>query len=107
MARSLEHAGINDNGEESDLIDPNADPHQAFRKLYLQGDDKSESFTSDFNKALGALQQDVLIHSSVVFTTFSNSADKTLTKNFRPTVLIGDEIGAALEAELLVRAVGS
>lgn len=98
MARCLAHAGV----EKEETPQSNEDPHSNFRNLFLRGDESREDFSQQFNRALDDLETDVLSSASIVLTTFSNSADKFLTKHFVPDWIIGDEAGATQEAEFLI-----
>lgn len=69
---------------------------------FFTTNDQNEGDVKDFEDALQALQQDVLIGNSAVLTTLSNAADEDLIKHFRPRILIADEIGVSMEAELLI-----
>lgn len=108
IARCLQHAGIEDYEKfvpkaKSEISTAEGDdPHKRFWELFFGGDDQGEKHVQDFEEALQALQQDVLISSSVVLTTLSNAVDKDLIKHFRPQILITDKIGASMEAELLI-----
>lgn len=99
MARSLAQAGIN--GEQETPQHSN-DEYNGFRELFLHGDESNEGFNKLFNAAITTLQADVLANAFVVLTTFSNSADKLLKDMFHPTWIIGDEVGATQDAELLI-----
>lgn len=99
MARCLAYAGLKGDKEARQA---NGDPHRFFRDLFLRGDESDENFNKQFMESLERLQQDVFLNSSVVLTTFSDSADKSLYKSFEPDWIIGDEVGAAREAEFLI-----
>lgn len=104
MARCLVHAGIEGDQE---TIQPDGDPHKDFRELFLRGDESREEYNEELINALEGLQQDVFSGTSVVLTTFSNSADKSLISYFEPDWIIGDEVGATCEAEFLIPVCGN
>lgn len=99
MARCLAFAGIDVKDEKPQS---NGAPHERFRELFFRGNDQDENFLKDFGETLAALQKDVFLNSSVVITTFFNSADKFLSRHFLPDWIIGDEVGATQDAELLI-----
>lgn len=107
MAKCLQHTGIKDyktfiSEAKSDVATAGNHLHKRFKKLFFTANDQNEGDTKDFEEALQTLQQDVLIGSSVLFTTFSNAADKDLIKYFRLQIFITDKIGASMEAKLLI-----
>ena len=97
MARCLERANIDEEHKEFAT-----DHHQDSRELFFDGNPDNENFATKFNAALKALQKDVFENTQVVLTTFSNFTDKTLTKFIQPDLIIGDEIGATHELELIL-----
>ena len=99
MARCLAFAGLEGNKETPQA---NGDPHKYFRDLFLRGNESDEKFSEQFREALERLKKDVFRNASVVLTTFSNAADKTLSRLFEPDWIIGDEVGATREAEFLI-----
>lgn len=77
-----EQAGLSDDDE---TLRPDPDPHQHIRNLIKDGSDlESETFDKDLTTAVEEFHWAVLINSSIVLTTFSNSADKMLQRYFKP-----------------------
>ena len=86
-AKCLQHTGIKDykifiSEAKSDMATAGNHLHKRFKKLFFTANNQNEGDTKDFEEALQTLQQDVLIGSSVLFTTFSNAVDKDLIKYF-------------------------
>lgn len=100
MTRCLELAGITSNADGMPEVEVNR--HSHFRELFQTGDDKDDGFVKKFKEGMEAVKSGVFRRTSVVLTTFSNSADKFLISHFSPTWIIGDEVGATQDAELLV-----
>lgn len=87
MVKCLQHTGIKDykifiSEAKNDMATAGNHLHKRFKKLFFTANNQNEGDTKDFEEALQTLQQDVLIGSSVLFTTFSNAADKDLIKYF-------------------------
>ncbi|MCJ1261897.1 hypothetical protein MMC22_001766 [Lobaria immixta] len=97
MARCLERANIDEEHKEFAT-----DHHQDSRELFFDGNPDNENFATELNAALKALQKDVFKNTQIVLTIFSNFTDKTLTKFFQLDWIIGDEIGATPEPELIL-----
>lgn len=98
MARCLAQAGVDNENDE-----PRPDhPDAAFRELFFRGKFADKKSIDEAKNAIEALQKDVIERSSVILTTFSNSTDKFLKRNFAPQWIIGDEVGATREAESLI-----
>ena len=100
MARCLELAGITANGGGIPEVEINRYSH--FRELFQTGDDNDDKFVKRFKDAMEEVESGVFRRTSVVLTTFLNSADKFLISHFAPTWIIGDEIGFTQDAELLI-----
>ena len=100
MTRCLELAGITANAGGIPEVEVNQYSH--FRELFQTGDEKDAEFVKKFKEGMEAVESGVFRRTSVVLTTFSNSADKFLISHFSPTWIIGDEIGATQDAELLI-----
>lgn len=100
MIRCLELAGITANA--GGIPEAEIDRYSHFRELFQTGDDKDDEFVKKFKEGMKAVESGVFRRTSVVLTTFSNSADKFLISHFSPTWIIGDEIGATQDAELLI-----
>lgn len=81
---------------------PDGNPHKDIRDLSLSGDESHEDYNEEFISVLEVLQHNVFSSPSVVLTTFSNSAEKSLISYFTPDWIIGDEVGATREAEFLI-----
>lgn len=58
-----------------------------------------------FDTAYKSLREDTFTSTNIVITTCSNAADQELRSGYKPTVIIGDEMGQDQEVESLLAAI--